>query len=89
MTSASVTDILPIAYVSLVLGEYSGKDVTYVSDTSTVSYYTAAADSDPATYVSSSGALTVNIGTNATSSAGGSIPAGTKELVLYQVKINP
>ena len=89
VTAATVTDALPITYVTFNSGAYgSAKDFTYVSDTGTVSYYTAAADTDPATYVATSGALTVYIGNGATSSAGGSIPGGAKELVLYQVKIN-
>lgn len=91
VTASVVTDTLPIAYVKLNLSAYggSGKDITYVSDSGTVSIYTAAADTDAATYVSATGLLTVNIGTGATNSAGGSIPGGNKtELVLYQAQIN-
>jgi hypothetical protein len=90
VTAAVVTDTLPIVYVKLNLGAYGGsnKDILYVSGSNSVSPYSATADSDPATYVSTSGLLTVNIGTGATSAAGGTILAGKTELVLYQVQVD-
>ena len=97
VTGSSIADSLPIAYASLKTGVYTGgRDVSYVSDTNVTSFYTAIADADQATYNAGTGVMTINLGTGATSSAGGSIPGsstlpvGSKSvLVLYQVTINP
>lgn len=87
--AAVVNDNLPITFSSLKANGYgAGKEVTYVSDTGAVSTYSAASDTDQATYNTGSGLLTVYIGSDATSSAGGSIPLGSV-LVLYQVVVNP
>jgi uncharacterized repeat protein (TIGR01451 family) len=88
VSSSVVTDILPTTYVSLKTGVYSGetKDITYVDDTGTASYLLLASGSDAATYVAPT--LTVNVGTGATKSAGGTIPVGKSVLVLYQVNVN-
>lgn len=89
VTASVVNDNLPIAYATLKANAYgSGKEITYVSDTGAVSTYSAAADTDQATYNAGSGQLTVYVGTGATSSAGGSIPLGSV-LVLYQLVVNP
>jgi hypothetical protein len=89
VTASAVSDVLPIAYVTLKLNAYaSGKEVTYVNESGVATTYSAAADSDQATYVTSTGTLTVYIGDGATSSAGGSIPGGSKVLVLYQATVN-
>lgn len=88
VTASIITDALPTTFVTFKPGVYTGsKDVTYVSDTNVVSYYTAASDSDQATY--SAPTMTVYVGTGATSSAGGTIPASSRVLVLYQVTVNP
>lgn len=88
ISAAVVTDVLPTGYISLKTGVYSGgtKDIIYVDDAGTVSYLTAAASDDAASY--SAPTLTVNVGTGATSSAGGTIPTGKSVLVLYQVHVN-
>ena len=88
VSAAVVTDSLPTGYVSLRTGVYSGgtKDITYVDDTGAASYLTAAASDDAAIYAAPT--LTVNVGTGATSSAGGTIPAGKSVLVIYQVNVN-
>jgi len=88
VTASEVTDTLPTAYVTLKSDAYgTGKEVTYVSDSNVTSTYSAAADSDPATYTAPT--LTVYVGTGATNAAGGSIPGGNKfVLVLYQVTVN-
>lgn len=89
VTQAVVNDNLPITYSTLKANAYaSGKEITYVSDTGVVSTYSAAADTDQASYNAGSGLLTVYVGTGATSSAGGSIPLGSV-LVLYQLVVNP
>jgi uncharacterized repeat protein (TIGR01451 family) len=90
VTASVITDVLPTAYVALKLAAYgaSGQDIKYVSDTSAVSLLTAVSDADQAAYTGGSSTLTVNIGTGATNSAGGSIPAAKAEFVLYQVTIN-
>ncbi len=88
VSASVITDALPTTYVTFKPGVYTGStDVTYVSDTNVVSHYTAAGDSDQATY--SAPTMTVYVGTGATSSAGGTIPASSRVLVLYQVTVNP
>ena len=88
VSAAAVTDTLPTTYVSLKLGQYSGgRDITYFNETGTPSYLTSAAGDDAATYASPT--LTVNVGTGATSAAGGTIISGATVRVLYQVTVNP
>jgi hypothetical protein len=87
VTSSVITDVLPTAYVTLLANAYgSGREVTYVSDTGATSYYSSASDSDQAIYAA--GTLTVRVGTGATNSAGGSIPATSFVLALYRVTVN-
>ena len=87
VTSAVITDALPTSYVTLVPNAYgSGSEVTYVNETGSVATFSAASDTDQATY--SSGALTVYVGTGATSGAGGSIPSSGSVMVLYRVTVN-
>jgi surface adhesion protein len=87
VTSSVITDVLPTAYVTLLANAYgSAREVTYVSDTGAASYYSAASDLDQATYAA--GTLTVRVGTGATNSAGGSIPATSFVLALYRVTVN-
>ena len=88
VTAAAITDALPITYVSLKTGVYTGaRDITYFNETGTASYLTSGGGDDAATYASPT--LTVNVGTGATSAAGGTIAAGTTVRVLYQVTVNP
>jgi hypothetical protein len=87
VTASVITDALPTTYVTLVPNAYgSGSEVTYVNEIGTAVTYSAASDTDQATYAS--GTLTVNVGTGATSGAGGSIPASSSVLVLYRVTVN-
>jgi hypothetical protein len=87
VSASVINDALPTTYVTFKPGDYSGsRDVTYVSDTNAVSYLTAASGDDAATY--SAPTLTVYIGTGATSSAGGAIPASSRVMVLYRVTVN-
>lgn len=93
VTASVVADVLPTAYVTQQLGviAYGGKDVAYVDNTGAspvTTYYTSASDGDQATYTSGNSTLTVYLGTGATNSAGGIIPAGKSVYVLYQVKVN-
>jgi hypothetical protein len=86
VSSAVITDVLPTGYVVFKTGVYSGStDVTYVDDSGVASYLTANG-SGAANYSAST--LTVNVGTGATSSAGGIIPANKSVLVLYRVTVN-
>jgi cytoskeletal protein CcmA (bactofilin family) len=88
VSASVITDALPTSYVTFKSATYTGgKDVTYVSETNAVSYLTAAGGDDAATY--SAPTLTVYIGTGATSSTGGTIPAVSRVIVLYQVTVNP
>jgi hypothetical protein len=90
VSASVVTDILPTSFVSLRLNAYGvGRDVTYVSDTNVVTTLTAAVDADAASFSVATSTLTVNVGSGATNSAGGTIPGGNKSvLVLYQATLN-
>jgi uncharacterized repeat protein (TIGR01451 family) len=87
ISSCTVTDALPVNYANFNTTAYgSGVDaVTYVAENNAVSYYTAASDSDQATWASPT--LTVYVGTGATSSAGGTIAPTNVVKVLYQVTV--
>jgi len=84
---AAITDTLPTTYVTLKTGAYAGaKDFTYFNESGTPSYLTAGAGDDAATYASPT--LTINVGTGATSGAGGNIASGSTVRALYQVTVN-
>jgi hypothetical protein len=85
VTDCDIHDLLPVDYVDLLTGLFSGKDFLYVDETGTGIPLTAVADSDTATV---SGAdMNFNIGTGATSSATGSITIGMNVKVVYRVKV--
>lgn len=87
VSAAAITDALPTTYVTLVPNAYAAnREITYVNELGTPTTYSAASDTDQASYAT--GTITVNVGTGATSAAGGSIPASTFVLVLYQVTVN-
>jgi len=86
VSASVVTDSLPTSYVAFKTGAYSGStDVTYVNDSGAASYLTANG-TGAANY--SVPTLTVYIGTGATNSAGGTIPANKSVLVLYRATVN-
>jgi hypothetical protein len=86
VSASVVTDSLPTSYVAFKTGVYTGStDVTYVNDSGAASYLTANG-TGAANY--SAPTLTVYIGTGATSSAGGTIPANKSVLVLYRATVN-
>jgi len=89
VTSAVITDTLPTTYVALKSGVYSSgtRDITYINESGVASYLTQGSGDDQATYASP--ILTVNVGTGATSSSGGTIAAGATVRVFYQVTVNP
>ena len=91
VSSAVVTDAIPTAYVTFKTGVYTGaRDITYVDETPTAHYLTAAAGDDAGVY--SAPNLTVNVGGVTPPNppaAGGTIPANKTVLVLYQVTVNP
>lgn len=91
VSSAVVTDAIPTAYVTFKTGVYTGaRDITYVDETPTAHYLTAAAGDDAGVY--SAPNLTVNVGgvtPPIPPAAGGEIPALKTVLVLYQVTVNP
>lgn len=87
VTASVITDALPTTYVTFKAAQYTGsKDIKYVDENGTASYLSAASDTDTGSY--SSPTLTVNVGTGATNSAGGSIGAAKTVSVLYQVTVN-
>jgi uncharacterized repeat protein (TIGR01451 family) len=84
VSSSVITDGLPTNYFSLNTREYSGNtDITYVNDAGVASYLTVSAQGS---YFAPN--LTVNVGTGATSSSGGTIASGKSVLVLYQMTVN-
>lgn len=85
ISSAVVTDGLPVTYANFNTTPYSGSAVTYYNESGTASYLSATSDTDAATW--SSPTLTVNVGTGATSSAGGTIAAAASVHVVYQVTV--
>jgi hypothetical protein len=88
VTAAAINDSLPTTYVSLATGAYAGStDITYFNESGIASYLTSGAGDDTATYASPT--LTVNVGTGATSAAGGTIASGATVRVLYRVTVNP
>ena len=84
VSSSVITDVLPSSYVSLKTGAYFGAtDITYVNEAGVANYLTMSAQGS---YVAPN--LTVNVGTGATSSSGGTIASGKSVLILYQVIVN-
>lgn len=91
ISQAVVTDLLPTEYVTIKDSAYAlDREITYVSETGAISTHSKAADTDLAVYDAATGILTVNVGTGASSSAGGSIAGGNSSvLILYQINIKP
>jgi len=88
ITVAAITDTLPIAYVALRTGAYSGgTDITYFNESGIASFLTSAAGDDAASFASP--VLTVNVGTGANVGAGGTLASGATVRVLYRVTVNP
>jgi len=88
VTVAAITDALPTTFVSLRTGAYPGTtDFTYYNESNVASYLTAASGDDAATYAAPT--LTINVGTGATSGAGGTIASGATVRALYRVTVNP
>lgn len=83
VTTSVVTDVLPTDFVTL-----AGTTVTYVEGVTT-SLLTLAADLDAATYDGGTKTLTINLGSGANATDGGSIAAGSSVYALYRVTINP
>jgi hypothetical protein len=91
VTQAVITDAVPTGYVTFKTGMYTGgKDITYIDETATAHYLTAAGADDAGVYAAPN--LTVNVG-GATPAIpplpGGTIPPTKTVVVLYQVTINP
>jgi hypothetical protein len=88
ISSCVVTDTIPVNYANFNTTPYSGSTaVTYVNESNAVSYLTATAGDDAATW--SSPTLTVNVGTGAgiPPAPGGTIAAGNIVKALYQVSV--
>jgi hypothetical protein len=87
VTSAIITDVVPIAYVTYLTNQYTSgsavsKDVWYKADTGAVATLTAALGG------SNSDTLTVPVGGPVpVAAAGGTIPANGVCLIAYQVRI--
>jgi len=86
ITGCAIDDVLPTDFVTLVTDAYSGDAVTYVAADGTESTLSQDADTDAATL--SGATLTVNVGTGATSTIGGTVAATESVFIVYQVTIN-
>ena len=86
VTDCAIDDVLPTDFVTLVTDAYSGDAVIYVAADGTESPLSQDADTDAATL--SGTTLTVNVGTGATSTAGGTVAASESVFIVYQVTIN-
>ncbi|BBO75163.1 hypothetical protein DSCW_25800 [Desulfosarcina widdelii] len=86
VTDCAIDDVLPADFVTLVTDAYSGYAVTYVAADSTESTLSQDADADAATL--SGTTLTVNVGTGASSTSGGTVAATESIFIVYQVTIN-
>jgi len=89
LTGSAISDLIPTAYVTLTTGGYSSRDVFYIDPTGATSSFTAAAvGANQASYVAANNPnLIVNVGTGASSSATGTIPAGKSVTIAYQVTV--
>ena len=88
--ACTITDVLPAEFVAFHSNSWSTTaDVLYVNEIGTELPLTEESDSDVATLTVASDTLTVHVGSSASSSTGGSIPAGVAVRITYQVTINP
>ncbi len=89
VTAAEIEDVLPVSFVTLVTGGYSGQDFHYDDGTNPAVTYTAANDGDPATY-DGTDTLTVIVDSDTVAvGADGIIAGGQSVYLLYRVSINP
>jgi hypothetical protein len=87
LAGSAITDNLPVSFVNLVNGAYSSKDIFYVDPAGT-SYYLAAGTTGQASFNGTATPnMVINVGTGATSSTGGVIPAGKSITIAYQATI--
>lgn len=91
LNSSALSDLVPTAYVNFVTspGPYGGKEVFYIDPASATTVFTAAAvGANQASWVAGNNPnLVVNVGTGASNSAPGTIPAGKSVTIAYQVTI--
>ena len=90
LTDCAISDLIPESFVTLKTGVYGGNDVFYIApDNSTATFTAAGVGANQASFVAGARPtnLSVNVGTGASSSATGSIPAGDSVTVAYQVTI--
>ena len=90
LTGSAISDLVPIAYLNFVNGPgpYSGNAVFYIDPSNATSALQASTSGTQATYVAASTPnLVVNVGTNASPSATGTIPAGKSVTIAYQAVI--
>jgi hypothetical protein len=86
VTGCAIDDVLPADFVTLVTDAYSGDAVTCVAADGTESTLSQDADTDAATLSGST--LTVNVGTGASNSTGGTVAATESVFIVYRVTIN-
>lgn len=90
LSGSALSDQLPLNYVNFVPNAYgAGKDVIYIDPGSVSSTLTAGAvGAGPASFVATSNPnLVVNVGTGASSTTTGTIPAGKSVTIAYQATI--
>ena len=87
VTACTIDDVLPTAFVTLVVDAYGGaNEVVYVDGAGVETQLTQEADADAATVAGAN--LGVNVGTGATAAAGGTVAAVTEVFIVYRVTIN-
>ncbi|GFO58510.1 hypothetical protein GMST_08350 [Geomonas silvestris] len=91
LNSSAISDLVPTAYVNLVSapGPYGGNEVFYIDPSNTgVSISAAALGANQASWVPANNPnLVVNVGTGASNTAAGAIPAQKSVSIAYQVTI--
>lgn len=82
-----VDDKIPVQFVTIGTGAYSGKDVLHRDENNVETTFTITADGDAASIIPPGDLLVVYVGSGALAGTGGSISAGKSVLVSYRVTI--
>jgi hypothetical protein len=88
LNGSAIADGIPTDYVNFVTGPgpYGGKEVFYIdSNNATATFTAAAVGANQSSYVAPN--LVVNVGVGANATTTGTIPAGKKVTIAYQVTI--
>ncbi len=87
VTSCTIDDVLPTAFVTLVVGAYGGtEEVIYVDNGGVETRLTQESGDDAATVAGTN--LSVNVGSGADAVNGGTVAGSQSVFIVYQVTIN-